>query len=230
MRYTNPELLNRLASEYVLGTLRGPARQRFKRLLAQSPVAREAVERWERHLMPLNDRIAAVEPQPATWQRIQQRTGALLDRKEPWFRRLNVWRGWSLLATAASVLLAVALIMRSGQPAHEQYVAVFANAESQPLWLVRADVETGEFSVRAVNAKAPQPNQSFELWVLPATGKPQSLGLLPVASTKAMRLSRETVGLLANAKGLAVSIEPAGGSPTGVPTGPVVNVTALVRI
>jgi anti-sigma-K factor RskA len=107
---------------------------------------------------------------------------------------------------------------------------VFANAESQPLWLVRADVETGELSVRAINAKAPQPNQSYELWVLPATGNPQSLGLLPVATTKAAKVSHAVASLLANAKGLAVSVEPAGGSPTGLPTGPVVNVTALVRI
>ena len=230
MRYTNSELLNRLASEYVLGTLRGPARERFKRLLGQSIEARRAVQRWEQHLMPLNERVTAVEPRPETWHRIQQRTGALLDAKEPWYRRLGVWRSWSLLATAASVLLALALVLRSGTPAHEQYVAVFNNAESQPLWLVRADVDTGEFSVRAVNAKAPQGNHSFELWVLPAKGNPQSLGLLPVDNTKAMRLSHETASLLANAKGLAVSLEPAGGSPTGVPTGPVVNVTALVKI
>jgi len=180
--------------------------------------------------MPLNERVAAVEPSSETWHRIQQRTGALLDRDETWYRRLNLWRNWSLLATAASVLLAIALIVRSGAPVHEQYVAVFNNTEAQPLWLVRADANSGEVSVRAVNAKAPEPNKSFELWVLPATGNPRSLGLLPVGATKAVRLSHEIMSLLANAKGLAVSVEPAGGSPTGLPTGPVVNVTSLVRI
>lgn len=33
MNYRNPERIDRLAAEYALGTLRGPARRRFERLL-----------------------------------------------------------------------------------------------------------------------------------------------------------------------------------------------------
>ena len=37
MNYTDPELRERLAADYALGTLRDPARKRFERLLADDP-------------------------------------------------------------------------------------------------------------------------------------------------------------------------------------------------
>ena len=69
------------------------------------------------------------------------------------------------------------------------------------------------------------------MWVLPAEGNPQSLGLLPVAGNS----SRSTIpaglrALLVNAKGLAISVEPPGGSPTGLPTGPVVYQAPMVEL
>jgi anti-sigma-K factor RskA len=46
MNYLQPERLDRLAREYVLGTLTGAARRRFERLLSQAPVAMLAVSAW----------------------------------------------------------------------------------------------------------------------------------------------------------------------------------------
>ena len=40
MNYLLPERLERLAREYALGTLAGPARRRFERLLRKTPAAR----------------------------------------------------------------------------------------------------------------------------------------------------------------------------------------------
>ena len=46
LRYQNPELQDRLASNYVAGTLRGPARRRLETLmLDDSAVVLAAVER-----------------------------------------------------------------------------------------------------------------------------------------------------------------------------------------
>jgi len=67
--------------------------------------------------------------------------------------------------------------------------------------------------------------KSYELWALPRGGAPVSLGLLPAAGRTERTLSEpQRVALLAADK-VAVSIEPAGGSPTGSPTGPIVIVT-----
>jgi len=62
---------------------------------------------------------------------------------------------------------------------------------------------------------------SAQLWAIRGTDAPRSVGVMPAGPAQltvpaAVRpvLTAETV--------LAISIEPAGGSPTGLPTGPVV--------
>ena len=51
--YRNPQLRDKLAAEYVVGTLRGRARARFQALLRYDPDLRRIVEEWEARLTPL---------------------------------------------------------------------------------------------------------------------------------------------------------------------------------
>jgi anti-sigma-K factor RskA len=242
MRYDNPQLIQRLASEYVLGTLTGRARRRFESWMRDSYQVRSAVWYWERQLCPLAEATAEVQPRPRVWEQVLERTGAKASAqaqrdftRERWFERLGLWRGLSLIATAAAVVLAVLLARAPTQvetPQAQQYVAVVNGPESQPLWLVRADVQQGRLAIRSINAAAPAPANSYELWILPAGGAaPRSLGLLPTGTASIdTELPVELRPLLASAQGLAVSLEPAGGSPTGAPTGPVVYQAAILSI
>lgn len=238
MRYNNPQLIQRLAAEYVLGTLTGRARRRFESWMADSYNVRSAVWHWERQLSPLAEATGSVQPRPRVWDQVLERTGAKAARevaRVPWFERLGLWRGLSLVATAAALVLAVLLARTPTEvvtPPAQQYVAVVNGEQSQPLWLVRADLQQGRLAIRSINATAPATTNSYELWILPAGGAaPRSLGLLPTgtASVDAV-LPAELRPLLASAQGLAVSLEPAGGSPTGAPTGPVLYQAAILSI
>ena len=86
--------------------------------------------------------------------------------------------------------------------------------------------------VKAINAEAVAiDNKAFELWTLPASGQPRSLGLLPVTEQRVeVILSPQLLAILQNTAGLAVSVEPPGGSPTGLPTGPVVYQTSILEL
>ena len=58
---------------------------------------------------------------------------------------------------------------------------------------------------------------AFELWVI-AGGKPSPLGLLTPEPGHALMVQ---ASLVPPGGVLAISVEPSGGSPTGLPTGPV---------
>jgi hypothetical protein len=75
MNYDRPQLLDRLAAEYVLGSMPTRARRRFERLRAQLPAADDAAHEWERRLMPLSTPVPALEPPRHVWDRIDRRTG-----------------------------------------------------------------------------------------------------------------------------------------------------------
>lgn len=65
MNYERPELIDRLAAQYALGSLRGPARVRFERLIAASAAVRRRVGHWERRLAPIAYGLPPVKPPAA---------------------------------------------------------------------------------------------------------------------------------------------------------------------
>jgi len=75
------------------------------------------------------------------------------------------------------------------------------------------------------------PTTSWELWMLPG-GKaaPVSLGLVSLDRLQVMKLPPALAGKMQGAWGMAMSIEPAGGSPTGAPTGPVIFKGQCIKI
>ncbi len=237
MKYTDPELIEYLASDYVLGTMRGKARQRFERLQMQSYKVRQVVWEWEKRLYPISEGIEDVDPPGELWTKIQQRIHPedTLNVDTGFWRSLAVWRTWGALTTATAIALLV-LTLNTGRfespVISEDYMAVFNNTEAEPLWIVRSDMQTGELSIRAVNIAAQAVDKAFELWMLPEDGtNPRSLGLLPVAGDKQQySIPPALVEILRTSKGLAVSVEPIGGSPTGLPTGPVLYQASLIEL
>jgi anti-sigma-K factor RskA len=73
------------------------------------------------------------------------------------------------------------------------------------------------------------PAHDHELWVIPADGKPRSLGTMPRTARMHARLEPAMARELHQGATLAISVEPTGGSPTGSPTGPVVASGKLER-
>ena len=225
MRY-DAEQVEYLAAEYVLGTLHGPARRRFDRLITDRADVRFTVWRWERHLNGFAGGLEPRKPPRRVWKNVRHRIDLSQPAKTAFHGR---WRGFLLaLPTAiAAAWLAVALLPA---PTAER-MAVFADQNADALWVISADLDQGLLQTEAVNAPALASNTSYELWVLPAEGPPLSLGLLPViAGSVETQISAQLVAALAGAGRLAISIEPVGGSPTGLPTGPVVYQASLVTI
>ena len=226
MRYDDPGLIEALAREYVVGTLRGRARARFARVLAASLPARRAVLAWERSLQPLALAVPAAAPPAHIWPRIATAVGTRRDRPT---------RGVGLWQALAAGLAAVAVVLGGlylGQPRvvdQAQYVSVITDQQTGPIWLLQAF--TSELRVNTVNPRPAPAGNSYELWMVPGGGAPPvSLGLIPGAGNAVLPLSAAQLGVLSQIMTLAVSLEPAGGSPTGLPTGPIIFTAPLLRV
>ena len=232
MDYSRSELADRLAADYVAGTLRGAARRRFEALLPAHPLLRGAVRDWQARLMPLTLGIAPQTPPPHVWQRIEARiAGAAVQvpLALPWWGRLTFWRGLSALATVAALSLSV--LLANPDPAQPPLVVVLssaapATATDGPVTASFVASISGDGRavvtkpLRGVNV---EPNRVLELWALPASGAPRSLGLISASGASVVQKNKVQPGTAA----LAVSLEPTGGSTTGAPTGPVLFVGKL---
>ncbi|MDB6104983.1 MAG: hypothetical protein JWO52_4982 [Gammaproteobacteria bacterium] len=217
----HPGIVDSLAAEYVLGTLRGPARRRFEKWRATTPLVQERCLFWEENLMQLAKGVRPIRPPPRVWQGIRARLN--LAGREPRRRPMRA------LAIAASVLLVAGLsallYWRSLGPGKLVEVATITTPAGLRVWEV--DVYSGRLIVHAGQLVVHPTDRDYELWALPAGGKPVSLGLLPMAGTAQRTLTAVQQQALANAPQVAVTVEPLGGSPTGQPTSTPIFVAPL---
>jgi anti-sigma-K factor RskA len=236
MDFGRPELADRLAAAYVAGTLRGAARRRFEALLPAHPTLRGAVRAWQDRLMPLTMTIAPQRPSPQVWRRIEARIGGAPAAAAPavaraWWARLAFWRGLSAIATVAAVSLA--MLLASPPPSQPPIVVVLNPASLAegtaalgvvPASFVASISGDGRSVVtRPLVQVSLEANRALELWAVPGSGAPRSLGLISAQGATVVQRGRVLDGTAA----LAVSLEPPGGSPTGAPTGPILYVGKL---
>ncbi len=242
MDYSRPELADRLAAEYAAGTLRGPARQRFEALLPAHANLRNAVRAWQDRLMPLTLAIEPQQPSPMVWKRIEQRIGIAANSSSAklqtgrW-RQLAFWRGLAGLASTAAVVLAVVLAVP--QPAQPPIVVVLGPAAAPVDGGVAAASFVASISpdgrsmvTRPITNVRLASNRSLELWAVPKArpgqpaDAPRSLGVISADGATIVQRGK----VLDDVDALAVSLEPSGGSPTGKPTGPILNVGKLPAV
>jgi len=225
MTHDDPQVIDALAAEYVLGTLRGPARKRFEQWRDASPLIDRRVNAWEDRFVHLALALPPVMPSPRAWEGIEKRISVQsAPAKKP-----IPWRALAAAIVLFAVIGSVFAVWQSGLFIAMDPLVTIAATDGSPLW--RIDITDDHSRMRAValNTAALHPGKSLELWALPDGKAPVSLGVLPdngkldrdltVNQREALRLSAK----------VAVSLEPVGGSPTGAPTGPVLFVAEPVK-
>jgi len=209
-----------LAAEYVLGTLQGTARLKFEHLLRQNPAMRQRVYAWEERLFCLTEGITPVKPRKRVWKNIHKRINP--EKKTGLWGHLGWWRGVGVATSMMLLVLSVYIIQveippEPGLPT----VAILSDKSSQAGWVVQTSLDKRIMTAQALTVSDPGKNKAYELWMLPKGEAPKSLGLLPLKGKRKLDLTDERLAVLKRSGALAVSLEPAGGSPTGLPTGPV---------
>jgi anti-sigma-K factor RskA len=232
MKHDQPQLIDALAAEYVLGTLRGAARRRFERWQSAEWHVASRVRTWEGRLMPLALGLPPITPSHDVWEKIEARIGAA-GAAPPSRARRGAAR--PALRALAAVLVLCAIFAggyfawRMTESLQLQTVATIKGAQGPVAWSIELDQHHERLRAVAFAGVVARPGHSFELWALPPgkEGAPVSLGVLPDAGQLERALSDSQRAALARAAQVAVTLEPRGGSPTGAATGPVLFVAAL---
>lgn len=238
MTETGLDEIDGLAAEYVLGTLTLGERQAVAERRASDPALDRAIEAWERRLGPLVETVTPVTPSPELYNKIRAQIGlsqhvvSLKAREQQLARRATRWRNAFVGATALAASLAGVLVFReAAAPAlAPQYVAVLNTGTDKPAFLLTFDTRTNMCVITAVNPPA-ETDKTFQVWMVSdQMPKPKSIGMVQKPGemqTMPMAPGPE-MDLFMNAS-FAVSVEPMGGSPTGLPTGPVLFTGKLVQ-
>ena len=221
-----PELRERLAAEYALGTLRGRARDRLRRWMREDAALARAVAEWEARLAPLAQTVQPLRAPARVWDGIEARLGGRALHAG-WWDRVAFWRPLGILASGAmAALLAVVALLPAAKPPPVEgipaaYIAVLSDPKTQRAMVVAtARRHDTRLAVRALDPAILVSGKSLELWAVPRQGAPRSLGLLD-AGQATLTLAGSADRTLGDVPLLAVSLEPRGGSRTGAPTGPV---------
>ncbi len=213
-----------MAAELALGVLDGDERAvALRRMLADPAFARD-VETWRDHFAKLFVQWPEEPAPPGLLERIEQ---SLQPR-----RSAGYWPAATALfgLVAASLLLVVVLRPAAPPPGPAPtvpaLVATLDSAGPGPALSAIYYPASGELRIPA--AAAPAANRSAELWMIGTDGVPHSLGLLHATDRTVIHVAPADRAKLAPGLKLAVSSEPLGGSPTGLPTGPIVASGALI--
>jgi len=222
-----PDDLDIRAAEYALGVLDDAEARALEALSFNDPAVANSIAAWEARLAPLAEVVPPLTPPPVLWQRLALATGiesvirpVPASDKRPGggrvWRGAALWRATTAGALAIAASLAFLLYTETATTPVPLVAALVPSGMQGATFLVRVAPD-GSATVAAVGDPAVPQGRSLQLWALkPDATVPVSMGLLPSGGR-----GRLTIQEPAETR-LLVSQEPAGGSPTKLPTGPVV--------
>jgi anti-sigma-K factor RskA len=236
---TESEDIDGLAAEYVLGSLDADERKDVAARRNSDAVLDHAIKAWEMRLGPLGDQIPGIEPPPYVLRRLTDR---LWPRQGPAIKPKRTRR--ALIVGACALAACLALLVVWPRDVHGSPATLIAQLQRSPagtvlddganIWTpfrfeVSFDFRASTVVVSPVAAAASL-TRHYQLWLMPRdSGPPISLGMiaLPQTTTSPWLATYPPDKLLTTT--LVVSLEPEGGSPIGMPSGPLVFVGKLYK-
>jgi len=216
-----------LAAEYALGVLAGADRVTVEQRVVRERAFARMVAEWELRLAPWAAEINEVTPPAQLWDRIDAALPAQGQRAGLW-HSLTFWRGFGVAAGALAAACLAALIYLGTLAQQQPLVATIEGGGHRHFV---ATLDSGRGTVAVVPAAfSPDATRVPELWLIPADGKPRPIGLLRADQTVTLTMSPDLATLAKKDAVLAVSLEPPGGSTTGLPTGPVIATGKLTSL
>lgn len=230
----NAQERDALAGEYVLGLVEGADREQLEQRIAREPDLAASVESWRGHLAAIDATARPIQPSPGSWARIEAEIAAILPAAErgrakavkaggtlsDWWNSLFVWRGAALAGALAAILLAIGLNGALDRAKRQPLMVAVLLTDANVAAAVVNTYRDGRVEMVPLQNIAVPAGMALEIWTLwDRTVGPRSVGLIDRARTTPLRLDQLPLG---KDQLFEITIEPATGSPTGRPTGPIV--------
>lgn len=229
--------IHMLAGEYVLGLMSDDERAAFEALLANSEAARTALAQAQQRLLDLDVSAPASTVSSGMWEGIEQRITdrfgnvdnvvdfaarrrptASPDIAPPMSRR-GFWQGFAAASVLATLGGSYGLYTIAQQK--PRMIVVLLDAQAQPVSLVETYEGQRIRVVPLTNIAVPE-GKTLQVWTLASREQgPVSMGLMPAPSATTLIGPELPTPKLEQL--YEITIEQAGGSPTGKPTGPIVG-------
>lgn len=217
-----------IAGEYVLGVLSLDDRRLVEQRMQHDQSFASIVRRWEANLSSLDQEYASEMPPGYIFPRIENRLFASELAARQYGILGGVWNSVMLWRTSAILLATLCVTyglyqsrVIGSSPSSVPMAAELVSDGSMVNLMAHYDMESGRLAVMPVATGKPQ-EKSLELWLMDANGTPRSLGVLPSTGSGEMMVPEQMRQQFSDGMTIAVSLEPYGGSTTGLPTGPVI--------
>lgn len=212
-----------MAGEYVLGVLSVEARRRVEQRMKNDQPFSLLVERWQSDLSSFNEDYQEATPGASVFAQIEGR----LFGAQPLTAATGLWNAasfWRWVSLGTSAVAVAALVYASGvfQPSSSRGPVVAQLSAPDNLVNLLASFDASSGRLRIVPVAAGGREKSLQLWFVPGSGNPRSLGVFDPNADGELLIPGDLRQTISAGATLAVSLEPFGGSPTGLPTGPIV--------
>jgi anti-sigma-K factor RskA len=169
---------------------------------------------WSEYFASFTDAIPERRPPATLWPRLEAE--AFGETRLPIWRQLLPYLGGAVAGAALSWAVFLSGVL---EPARPEVLAALEPVAGTLAFEVRIDPPTHTVAVAHRSGALPE-GRVLQLWLIPEGAEPISLGVMSPSGDHIVVLSDAMAARVPGAT-LAVSDEPPGGSPTGLPTGAV---------
>lgn len=247
-RYSSPEVVDHLASNYVMGLLSPRVKKRVETLRRDIDYRKieQRISFWEQKLSPLNEETPELAPLPETWQHIQNKlnmgqTAARINQqkssKQSWWSSLSLVQWSGVFSFVICAVIGFALVNPFGDPSTIErgalsYVAVLEDNKQTPQVVAATYGNSKQLVLDIISLPDIDAEESYELWVTSKTdNQTRSLGEIPKGQASFDRaLSDAEWRLIADSSYLIISVEDEGGSAIGEPSITIISRGLCIRL
>jgi anti-sigma-K factor RskA len=221
-----PEAVSDSIAASLAKSLAEPAEERSERVTAPPVIPPEVESKFEpkvEHKLERSANVVQLARGVSRWRRMTVVMGAIAALLALYIGLAQFAPGLVPLGPRSQV------VAQAPAQLGARLVAVLQQEPTAPAFLLTVDPQSRTLVVRRVSA-TPEAGRSYELWLISSQfPTPKSLGVVGNDEFTQRQIPGNFDVATLRAASYAVSLEPSGGSPSGVPTGPVLFTGKIVE-